>query len=52
VVGFATAEAYNLEALRDDIARQGLYDIIKLPEGEEAFTLNRRLKRKVYFIWC
>lgn len=48
MVAFATAEEYNLEALRDDIAKQGLYDIVKLPEGEEEFTCRHRLKRKVY----
>lgn len=52
MVAFATAEEYNLEALRDDIAKQGLYDIVKLPEGEEDFTRHHRLKRKLYSMWC
>lgn len=46
VVAFATAEEYNLEALRDDIAKLGLYDIVKLPE--DAFdALHLEAKYKV-----
>ena len=34
VVAYATAEAFNLETLMDDIKQQGLYSIQSLPSGQ------------------